>query len=259
MRLNKSKKPKDERRSKQERIELKEFYELLDGLLPQKNELLRDTLQKNRKDLEDTLARKEDGSDYLLELEKGKNNCLRELLQIFVDQYQRVSADYANFQKRAPKQIADTIVYEKEKIIKTLLPALDNFESALGGLQKAHSGKEGDTLVKGVQIIYDQMLDIFKSHGVEQIKATGEKFDPALHQAMMQRAEPEQEEETVLEEYQKGYKLNGRVIRPSKVIVNKLPSEQSAVRREQDEQKPQEESIDLQEQTTDEGQISSTE
>jgi molecular chaperone GrpE len=66
------------------------------------------------------------------------------------------------------------------------------------------------------------MLDILKSHGVEQIKAPGENFDPALHEAMMQKTEPEEEDNIVLEEFQKGYKLNGRVIRPSKVIVNKL-------------------------------------
>ncbi len=101
---------------------------------------------------------------------------------------QRVSADYANFQKRVPKQISDTICYEKEKIIKTLLPALDNFEHTL---QSAHSAEDADVFVKGVQIIYDQMLDILKSHGIEQIKAPGENFDPALHEAMMQKTDPE--------------------------------------------------------------------
>lgn len=256
MRQNKAKKTKDRGRSDRDSIDLTEFFERLDGLLPQKNELLRDTLQKNRKDLEDRLAQKQDDSDCLLELEKGKNSCLQELLQIFVDQYQRVSADYANYQKRAPKQIADTIAYEKETIIKTLLPALDNLEHTL---QKADSTKDVEVFVKGIQIIYDQMLDILKSHGVEQIEATGEKFDPALHQAMMQQAEPEQEEGIVLQEFQKGYKLNGRVIRPSKVIVNKLPSEEPAIPQQEGEQKPQEESMDMQEQTTDEGQTSSTE
>ena len=136
---------------------------------------------------------------------------------------QRVSADYANFQKRTPKQIADTVTYEKERIIKTLLPALDNFEHTL---QNAHSAENAEVLIKGINIIYDQMLDTLKSHGVEQIKAMGEMFDPALHQAMMQRSESDKEENIVLEEFQKGYKLNGRVIRPGKVIVNKLSSEQ---------------------------------
>ena len=149
---------------------------------------------------------------------------------------QRVSADYANFQKRAPKQIADSITYEKERIIKTLLPALDNFEHTL---QNADSAEDVDVLVKGIQIIYDQMLDIFKSHGVEQIKALGETFDPAVHEAMTQRAEPDEDENIVLEEFQKGYKLNGRVIRPSKVIVNKLPSVE-----QEKEAEPQEPTVD---------------
>ena len=140
-----------------------------------------------------------------------------------LERLQRVSADYANFQKRVARQTADTIAYEKELIIKTLLPALDNFEHTLANAQL---GDNAQAFVKGVQIIYDQMLDILKSHGVEQIKALGEKFDPAQHQAMMQRAEPEMADGVVLEEFQKGYKLNGRVIRPSKVIVNKLAVEQ---------------------------------
>jgi len=137
---------------------------------------------------------------------------------------QRMSADYANFQKRVPKQIADNICYEKEKIIKSLLPALDNFEHTL---QNAHSAEDAEVFIKGIQIIHDQMLDIFKSHGVEQIKSPGEKFNPAMHEAMMQKVEPEKEDNIVLEEFQKGYTLNGRVIRPSKVIVNKLATEQS--------------------------------
>jgi molecular chaperone GrpE len=149
------------------------------------------------------------------ELEKEKE-------EIF-SQLQRVGADYANFQKRAPKQIADTVCYEKERIIKSLLPILDNFEHTL---QNAHAAEEPDVLIKGVQIIYDQMLDILKSHGVEQIEALGEVFEPALHEAMTRRAEADQDDGVVLEEFQKGYRLNGRVIRPSKVIVNKLPSEE---------------------------------
>ncbi len=144
-------------------------------------------------------------------------------------QLQRISADYANYQKRVPKQIADSIGYEKERVIKTLLPVLDNFEHTL---QNAHSADDIDVLIKGIRIVYDQLLDVLKSHNVEQIEAQGEKFDPALHQAMTQRAEPDEQENTVLEEFQKGYRLNGRVIRPSKVIVNKLATEQKELQQE---------------------------
>ena len=176
------------------------------------------------------------------ELEKLRQqigNLQKEKDELF-GKLQRVSADYANFQKRTPKQITDSICYEREKIIKTLLPVLDNFEHTL---QNAQSAEDVDVLFKGIQIIYDQMLDILKSHGVEQIKTLGEKFDPALHQAMMQKCEPDREENTVLEEFQKGYKLDGRVVRPTKVIVSALPSEEQPAQQEKAQstkQKPDE-------------------
>jgi molecular chaperone GrpE len=167
-----------------------------------------------------------------------------------LEKLQRVSADYANFQKRVTRQIADTVAYEKELIIKTLLPALDNFEHTLAN---ARLGDNADAFVKGVRIIYDQMLDILKSHGVERIKALGEKFDPAQHEAMMQRTEPEMADDVVLEEFQKGYRLNGRVIRPSKVIVNKLAAERP--QESESETKPQ---ADSQAQTAEEGDTKDT-
>lgn len=145
-------------------------------------------------------------------------------------QLQRVSADYANFQKRVPKQIADSVGYQKEYVIRSLLPVLDNLEHTL---VSAGSAENVDVLVKGIKIIHDQMLDILKSHEVERIAAAGEAFDPSKHEAMMRRSEPDAEDNIVLEEFQKGYTLNGRVIRPSRVIVNKPASEES--------QQPQEE------------------
>ena len=142
-----------------------------------------------------------------------------------LDKLQRISADYANYQKRTGRQIADSVAYEKEKIIKSLLPAFDNFEHALAG---AKDNENSEAFVKGICIVFDQLLDILKSHGIEQIEALGQMFDPALHEAMMQKDEPEKEDNIVLEEFQKGYKLNDRVIRPSRVIVNKSAAEQQA-------------------------------
>jgi molecular chaperone GrpE len=171
-------------------------------------------------------------SSELEEFRQKAESLQKEKEELF-GKLQRVSADYINFQKRVSKQTADTIAYEKEKIIKTLLPALDNFEHTLQNAQSTvrcpqAEAESTDVLLKGIRIIYDQILDILKSHGVERIESLGEKFDPALHEVIMQRAEPEKEENIVLEEFQKGYKLNGRVIRPSRVIVNRLPSEQQA-------------------------------
>lgn len=146
-----------------------------------------------------------------------------EKLELF-EKLQRVSADYANFQKRVPKQISDSVSYEKERILKSLLPVLDNFEHTINS---DHSG-DVDAVMKGIKIVHDQMLDTFKSHGVEQIVAEAQRFNPSQHEAMMQRNEEDKENNLILEEFQKGYTLNGRVIRPSKVIVNKSAMETEA-------------------------------
>jgi molecular chaperone GrpE len=136
-----------------------------------------------------------------------------------VDRLQRVYADYANFQKRVPKNIAETVAYEKERFIRSFLPILDNFDRTL---REARSAQNIEAVIRGVEIIRDQMLTILKSHGVEPIDALNEKFDPARHEAMLRRSEPDKEDDIVLEEFQKGYALNGKVLRPSRVAINKI-------------------------------------
>lgn len=145
----------------------------------------------------------------------------KEKLELF-EQLQRVSADYANFQKRTPKQIADSVAYEKKAILRSLLPSLDNFEHAL---EAAKTAEKLDTVVEGVQLVFDHMLDALKAHGLERIVSQGEEFDPNRHEALMQQAEEDKPNNIILQEYQKGYSVSGQVIRPCKVVVNKLPTE----------------------------------
>jgi molecular chaperone GrpE len=183
-----------------------------------------------KKDTENSINNNEDSID-LSELQKTIKNLQKEKDEIFA-QLQRVSADYTNFQKRVPRQISDTINYEKEKIIKSLLPALDNFELTL---HNAGKSENIEALTKGVQIIYDMMLDILRSHGVEQMKTSGQIFDPSMHEALLRKTENDKEDNIVLEEFQKGYKLNERVIRPSKVAVNKLPIELAVPEKKEEE------------------------
>jgi len=150
--------------------------------------------------------------------------------QELFEQLQRVSADYMNYQKRSAKQVADTVAYEKRSIIKSLLPSIDNFEHAL--THACATQGEGDNLVKGIQLVFTHMMDTLKSHGVERIEAAGQLFDPNEHEAMMQRSDPEAEDNAILEVYQAGYKMGGQVIRPAKVIVNKTaaPTPPAAVK-----------------------------
>jgi len=173
--------------------------------------------------------------DSRVEELESRIEALQEEKDELFSKLQRVSADYANFQKRSVRQVADTVAYEKENMMRTLLPALDNFEHTL---QSADSADSVDVLGKGVRIVYDQIVEILKSHGVEEIQALGRKFDPSFHEAMMRRAEPDRQEDIILEEFQKGYKLNGRVIRPSKVVVNKLGAEEPAQKQPENQQEP---------------------
>ena len=172
---------------------------------------------------------KKTGPDKNAESEKtpeGSKEQIQELLtekQVLFEKLQRVSADYINYQKRAPKQIADSVAYEKKAIIRSLLPSLDNFNHALAGADTAQGPEALEGIIKGLKMVYDHMLDALKSHGVEQIDALGREFDPAMHEAMQTRCQEDKAENIILEEFQKGYTLNGLMLRPSKVIVNKLP------------------------------------
>ncbi|MHC5060531.1 MAG: nucleotide exchange factor GrpE [Planctomycetota bacterium] len=154
-------------------------------------------------------------TEQIDELSKEKDDLFEKL--------QRVGADYANYQKRAPRQIADSVAYEKKAIIRSLLPSLDNFAHALAG---ADTAETVDGVVKGVRMVFEHMLDALKAHGLEQIDAVGKEFDPNIHEAIQLRADADQPDNVVLEDFQTGYKLNGQVVRPSKVIVNKLPAEE---------------------------------
>ncbi len=166
-------------------------------------------------------VKKDSGEKGVKKLQQQIEALSREKDELF-EKLQRVGADYANYQKRTPKQIADSVAYEKKAIIRSLLPSLDNFAHALAGADNAEAV---DGVIKGVRMVFEHMLDALKGHGLEQIDAVGQEFDPTVHEAIQLRAEADKPDNIVLEEFQTGYKLNGQVVRPSKVIVNKLPAE----------------------------------
>jgi molecular chaperone GrpE len=142
-----------------------------------------------------------------------------------LDKFQRLGADYANFQKRVPKQVADSVDYEKRQIIKSLLGSMDNFAHALAGAKTAQGPDAMKSVIDGIQFVYDHMFDSLKVQGVEKIASVGQPFEPGKHEAMMQRTEADKPDNIVLEEYQAGYTLGGYVLRPARVAVNKLPAQ----------------------------------
>jgi molecular chaperone GrpE len=178
---------------------------------------------KKTADTKKEIPIKGDAADKrIAELEEQIKTLTAEKQDLF-ERLQRVTADYVNYQKRAPKQIADSIAYEKRAIIRSILPTLDNLNHAIAG---ARDHNADESVVKGVELVLQHMLDSLKAHGVDKIVALGQPFDPSMHEAMVQRTDETQPDGIVLEEYQNGYSLNGQVIRPCKVIVNKLASSQ---------------------------------
>ena len=160
----------------------------------------------------------------IAELEEQLKAVTAEKQDLF-EKFQRISADYVNYQKRAPRQIADSVAYEKKAVIRSVLSTLDNLVHAITSARE-HNADE--SVVKGIELVHDQMLDALKAHGVTRIVALGEEFDPAMHEAVMQQSDESKPDNSVLQEYQNGYMLNDQVIRPAKVIVNKLPQKEAA-------------------------------
>lgn len=129
----------------------------------------------------------------------------------------RIQAEFQNFKKRSEKEKADIYKFANEKLVIELLGVMDNVERAIGSIDTSESNKN---VVDGVQMIQKTLEDFLKKNQVEVIEAVGQPFDPQKHHAVMTEANEEHPSETVIEEFQRGYELNGKVVRPSMVKVS---------------------------------------
>jgi len=128
--------------------------------------------------------------------------------------WQRAKADYINLEKRINQEKSEWIKFTNTELILKLLAILDSFEEAL----KHNNPKSPEAI--GLRQLYNQLKDVLKKEGLEEIKSVGEKFNPELHEAV-ENIKGDKKEGVIIEEIQKGYKLHGKVIRPSKVRVGK--------------------------------------
>ncbi|OGC76555.1 MAG: nucleotide exchange factor GrpE [candidate division Zixibacteria bacterium RBG_16_50_21] len=135
----------------------------------------------------------------------------------------RLAAEFDNYKKRTIREFENIIKNANQNLILDLVDILNNFSRAL---ESPHNNQDLKAFKEGIELIYIQMKSLLNKEGLEEIKAKGEKFDPALHDAIMQ-LESDQQEGTVLEEIGKGYKLNDKVIRHSQVVVAKKKEETS--------------------------------
>ncbi len=129
----------------------------------------------------------------------------------------RMQADFENSRRRARLDLEATEKYKSQGLITELLPAIDNFERAL---KMEADNDQAKSLLQGMEMVYRSLIDTLKKEGAEQIEAVGKEFDPHLHQAIMQVEDENFGSNIVVEEFQKGYILKDRVIRPAMVKVN---------------------------------------
>jgi molecular chaperone GrpE len=132
-----------------------------------------------------------------------------------VDTVQRVQAEFENFRKRAAREQASLVARAHERLVKELLPVLDDLERAL----EAAEAHEEAKLEEGVALVTRSFADVLRREGLEEVPTDG-KFDPHVHEALLSQPS-EAEEGTVIEVIQKGYRLGDRVLRPARVVVSR--------------------------------------
>lgn len=130
----------------------------------------------------------------------------------------RAQADFDNFRRRTREEKEELQKYAAVRVIESLLPVIDNFERAL---EASKENNDFDSLVKGLNMTYSQLMQVLEQEDLKQIQAVGEPFNPEFHQAVMQVESDEHEEGMIVEELQKGYMLKEKVLRPSMVKVSK--------------------------------------
>ncbi|MFA5843920.1 MAG: nucleotide exchange factor GrpE [Coriobacteriia bacterium] len=129
----------------------------------------------------------------------------------------RSQAEFDNYRKRVARDQADSVALACRRIVEELLPMLDGLEKAI---DHAIAGDDSEHLLTGVEMVRAQVLDVFAKEGVEVIDPFGQPFDPTAHQAIQQREDLEVPDATVIEVFQKGYVMAGRVVRPAMVVVS---------------------------------------
>ncbi|MCX2793437.1 nucleotide exchange factor GrpE [Microbulbifer thermotolerans] len=146
---------------------------------------------------------------------------LQEQLALQKDQVLRAQAEAQNTRRRAQQDVEKAHKYAVERLLQDLLPVVDNLERALASIDA--DDEVNRAIVEGIELTHKSFVDTLAKHSVEVVDPAGEPFDPELHQAMTQVPNGDVEPNTVLEVFQKGYRLNGRLVRPAMVVVSKAP------------------------------------
>ncbi len=157
-----------------------------------------------------------DEADSGLKAKDEEIESLKQQVETEENKYLKLYAEFENFKRRNRQEMETNNKYKHQEMVEDLLPIIDNFERAL----KIEGDSESfNSLLKGVEMVYNDLVNTLMKHDVREIESVGQPFDPNYHQAVMTEASDE-DDGIVIEEFQKGYILKDRVIRPSMVKVS---------------------------------------
>ncbi len=203
----------------------------------EKKEKKRNQTQKGSDKAEQECSLEALDEEFQLHLEEDKKEKEKEIEELkqklegkekegkeHYDRLLRMAADFENYKKRAVREKEEWTKFANEDLIKGILPFIDNLERAVN-----HSEKTEDfqSLVEGIKLTVQQLLKTLNKFGVSSIESLGKPFNPAVHQAMLVVETDQHEPNQVVEEFQKGYLLNDRLLRPATVSVSKLPGKEA--------------------------------
>jgi molecular chaperone GrpE len=156
--------------------------------------------------LEDITNKFNEATGYVKEL---KDACMRS------------QAELVNYRKRKDEETSNLLKYANQDLVVDLVPVLDNLERAVN-TDESQLDEKSKKYLQGFKLLCTNFKDTLKKYGVEEIPAVGVEFDPMIHEALMTKSDPTKKEDEVLECLMRGYTLKGKVVRPSKVVVNKI-------------------------------------
>lgn len=182
-------------------------------------EPVEDAAEAQAADTEAPEGQEQAGGEESVESLKATIESLNAAMEAAKEQVLRSQAEAQNARLRAEKDVEKAHKFGQEKLLQDLLPVVDNLERALASMDRDNA--DFKAVIEGIELTHKSFVDALAKYNVESVDPAGEPFDPERHQAMTMVPNPDVEPNTVIEVFQKGYTLNGRLVRPAMVVVSK--------------------------------------
>ena len=162
--------------------------------------------------------KKEKSLDLLEQLKSEKESAQQEAKESY-DKFLRISAEFDNYKKRSAREMDEFRKFANESLLIKLLPVVDNLERAIDLIKEKKSSKNGMT--EGIELTLKEIINVLESFNVNSFESLNKTFDPNFHQAVMQEETEDVQENIDIKEFQKGYMIKNRLMRPAMVVVSK--------------------------------------